>query len=76
MAGYALQGPKLKKGIRHKGQGKAFLSLVRRHDEYLLYGLPGLCQEFQGRDLFALQTNAGGANGTLGFSEALPWNQH
>lgn len=34
-----------------KRQRKAFLSLVRRQEEYLLYGLSSLCQEFQIRDM-------------------------
>lgn len=34
-----------------RDKGRLFLSLVRKQDEYLLYGLPGLRQEFQVRDM-------------------------
>lgn len=38
------------KAIRCEKTKEGFLSLVRRQDEYLLYGFSGLCQEFQVRD--------------------------
>lgn len=51
MEGHVLQRPKPKKPVRCKETRAGFLSLVRRQDEYLLYGLPGLCQGFWVRDM-------------------------
>lgn len=50
MAGYTLQRPKQAIRCEETKEG-FFLSVVRKQDEYLLYGLPGLCQEFQVRDM-------------------------
>lgn len=79
MAGYALQRPKPKKKKKLydlKRQRKAFLSLVRRQNEYLLYGLSGLCQEFQVRDM-GKQTQGcqwrAGLQGGSPLEQALDW---